>query len=167
MSDALLDLAWDETIPCWFGIVVVPGGSVIEVAVAGEPDAQSALAYARWVFPRVCAAEARAREFAGHELAEYYDLYQRHLGRTEQIGPDGFARRLHWDGLWIGPEGDARFDFRHDLNYPDPPFREGSLVVVLWNETTGFRHSSWITGPDADELRQYRRCGRRGGEPDD
>jgi hypothetical protein len=119
----------------------------------GRGDRNTALRYAGFAHSRLGPRVRQAREYAAAKLLEYYNYFQSHLSAGEQLTPAEFAERLRLEGVRFGREGRAWLYFGHGLYRGDYQY-EGGLVVVRSTADGKFRRASWVTEPDAREIRR-------------
>lgn len=157
MDPSPLDgLKWDETHRRWHGEVEISTGQPIEVAVrASRRDPAVSLALAKLAFALIRPRIDEARSFAAGQLLEYYNVYNAHLAKGEQLTEAEFATRLELEAISFTEKGSSTLEFKHRL-YRGQRNWEGGMIVVMTRFDGEYRKASWVTAADAEEWRQQR-----------
>jgi hypothetical protein len=152
-----VEVSWDEQRKAWYGHAFLNGAGRVDVLISpGQLEPAVARSYAEFVLPLLAESLPRASRYAARRLIEYYNYYQAHLPKGEQITVAAFADRLRLEGIRFRGEGVSFLDFAHDL-YRDHEFMAGGLVVVEASADARFRQAYWISEPDAREARSISR----------
>jgi hypothetical protein len=152
-----VEVAWDDRRRVWCGHAALDGVNPVEIVIfPGDSEPAVARSYAEFALAQLAQRLPEARRYAARRLVEDYNDYQAHLRDGEQVTAAAFAERLRLEGIRFRGEGAVRLDFAHDL-YRGDRLMAGGLVVVEAADG-GFRRASWMTEPDAREVRRARHC---------